>query len=160
MSDYLIAAEHPATSGHLRSTVVLVNTVAAFAGNGTISITVASGLAEASGVDLGCATASPGSRDDRVDPLEWSEVGVAAIVGVGGIASSATGALAGVGTGVTAHFTSIDLAGTTTSAARGYQFNVRRRRRRWRRVCRRCRCNAGLAAQIGIAILSSRLTRS
>ena len=128
----LIATEHSAASSHLRSTVVLMKTVAAFTGDGAVSIAVANGLAEASGVDLRFAAASPCRRSDRVDPLEWSEVGITAVVGMGSIASRTAGTLTCVGTTIAAHFTSIELASTTTSTSRGNQFHVRGRRR-WRR---------------------------
>ena len=115
----LIAAKHSASSGYLRSTVVLMNTITTLTRDGTISVAIAGGLAEATGIDLRCTTTSPGRRDDWVNPLEWSKVGIAAVVGMGGIAGSAAGTLTGIGTSVAAHFTSIEFAGSTTSTTRG-----------------------------------------
>lgn len=158
----LIATKHSATSGNLRSAVVLVNTIATLTRDGTISIAIAGGLAEATGIDLRCTTTSPGRRDDWINPLEWSKVGITAVVRVGGIAGSTAGTLTGICASVAAHFTSVELAGSTTSTARGNQFNIRGRCRRGRRGekrrdCRRCGCITSLATQIGVAILSGRL---
>ena len=88
-------------------------TIASFAGDRTISVAIADGLAEASGIDLRFTTTRPRRRHDRVDPLGRSKVGVTAVVGVGGIAGSTAGALACVGATVATHFAGIKFTGST-----------------------------------------------